>query len=128
MVQAFKPKAYLKTTCPFSFKFYLFLAESGILKNFKIIRCNPEETAEYDSMKSFLAQATGKEPVFPTVEYHPGEYLSDSDRLIDYYSVREGVTEIGMPALQYYRNEFFPFVVDKTQNDAGMQSAIASNA
>ena len=110
MVKAFKPKVYLKTTCPNSFKFYLFLAESGILKNFKIIRCNPEEAAAFEEMDGFLAKATGKSPTYPTVEYHPGEYLSDSDRLIDYYSVREGVSEIGMPALQYYRNEFFPSV------------------
>lgn len=116
MVQAFKPKAYLKTTCPSSFKFYLFLAESGILKNFKIIRCNPEEHAEFEEMGAFLSKSTGKDPVFPIVEYHPGEYLSDSDRLIDYYSMREGVSEVGMPALQYYRNEFFPFVVENVQD------------
>ncbi len=123
MVKAFKPNVYLKTTCPNSFKFYLFLAESGILKNFKIIRCNPEEEAAFEEMNVFLAKATGKSPSYPTVEYHPGEYLSDSDRLIDYYSVREGVSEIGMPALQYYRNEFFPSMDPQSMESSGAKTA-----
>jgi len=128
MVKAFKPKAYLKTNCPFSFKFYLFLAESGLLKNFTIVRCHPEDEAEFSEMKMFLSAATGKKAAFPTVEYHPGEYLSDSDRLIDYYSVREGVSEVGMPALQYYRNEFFPFVVGKFKENRRLEKKLAVNS
>ena len=83
--ETFKPKAYLKEGCPYSFKYLLFMTEAGLLDQLDVIRCDPEG-AEFDAVKQKLSKATGREATFPTVEIAPQRYLSDSDKLIAHYA------------------------------------------
>lgn len=109
--QSFKAKAYLKEGCPFSFKFWLFMVESGLSDRIDVIRCNPEDP-QFDELKARLAAGLGKPGTFPTVEIEPGRYESDSDELIQHYATREGVLLGRLPALAFYTETIFPQVVE----------------
>ena len=84
-MSTFKPKAYLKEGCPFSFKLLLFLTEAGIRDQLEIIRCDPK-SQEFEEIKSRLQAGLHKPPSFPTVEIEPNRYLSDSDALIKHFA------------------------------------------
>jgi len=103
----FKPKAYLKEGCPYSFKYLLFMTEAGLLDQVDMVRCDPE-SAELDAVKQKLSEATGREATFPTVEIAPQEYLSDSDKLIEHYARGCNVDPSTMPALSFYTETLFP--------------------
>jgi len=105
--ETFKPKAYLKEGCPYSFKYLLFMSEAGLLDQLDVIRCNPQ-SAEFDAVKQKLANATGREATFPTVEIAPQRFLSDSDRLIEHYAHASNVDPLSLPALSFYRETLFP--------------------
>lgn len=103
----FKPKAYLKEGCPFSFKFLLFAAESGVREQLEVIRCNPD-APDFPTIKSRLQSGLHKPATFPTVEIAPGRYLSDSDELIKYFAARNGVAIVNLAALSFYVETIFP--------------------
>jgi len=103
----FKPKAYLKEGCPYSFKYLLFMAEAGLVDRIDVVRCDPG-AAGFDATKDKLARATGREATFPTVEIEPGRYLSDSDRLIEHFARVCKVDPGELPALSFYKETIFP--------------------
>ena len=103
----FKPMAYLKEGCPFSFKFLLFLAEAGLRDRFELIRCNPD-APDFEAIKSRLQAGLGKSATFPTVEVAPGRYMSDSDALIEHYASEKDIDVAGLPALSFYAQTVFP--------------------
>ena len=105
--KTFKPKAYLKEGCPYSFKYLLFMTEAGLLEQVDVIRCDPK-TVEFEAVKQKLSQATGREATFPTVEIAPERYLSDSDKLIEHYTRGCNVGPSTMPALSFYTETLFP--------------------
>lgn len=103
----FKPKAYLKVGCPFSFKFLLFASEAQLLDSIEIVRCDPER-AEFETIKSKLERATHAKASFPTVEVEPGVYKTDSDKLIEHYMQRNSVADQKLQALAFYKESIFP--------------------
>ena len=105
--EPFKPQAYLKEGCPYSFKYLLFMAEAGLLDQVDVIRCDPE-SAEFDTVKQKLSNATGHDATFPTVEIAPKRYLSDSDKLIEHYARECKVDPGKLPALSFYKETLFP--------------------
>lgn len=109
--QSFKPKAYLKDGCPFSFKFWLFLVESNIADEVEVIRCNSKDP-QFAAISQKLASGLGTKPSFPTVEIEPGRYKSDSDALIEQFSARAGVNPDQLPALTFYMETILPQVVE----------------
>ena len=106
----FKPKAWLKDGCPYSFKFLLFMTEARLLDRIEVIRCDPDSAA-FDDVKQRLARATGREATFPTVELEPGRYLSDSDRLIAHFAHAFEVDPDALPALSFYEETLFAQLV-----------------
>jgi hypothetical protein len=104
---SFKPKAYLKEGCPYSFKFLLFMAEARMLDRIDVIRCD-EQSAAFNKVREKLTAATGRDATFPTVEIEPGRYLSDSDRLIEHYARASNVDPDDLPALSFYKETVFP--------------------
>lgn len=104
---AFKPSAYLKVGCPFSFKFLLFASEAHLLDSIEIVRCDPERP-DFEHIKSKLEQATHAKASFPTVEVEPGVYKTDSDELIEYYVARNSVAARKLQALAFYKESIFP--------------------
>lgn len=107
MSESFKPKAYLRVGCPYSFKLLLFLSEARLLGTVELIRCDPN-TGEYEQVKARVSQATGKPTTFPTVEVEPGLYQSDSDALIEHFARKHGVDPGTLTALVFYRESIFP--------------------
>lgn len=110
----FKPKAYLKEGCPFSFKFLLFAAESGIRDRLEVIRCNPD-APDFQAIRSKLQSGLHEPATFPTVEVEPGRYLSDSDELIRYFADRQGVELASLPALSFYVQTILPQLLELHQ-------------
>jgi glutathione S-transferase len=104
---AFKPKAYLREGCPFSFKLLLFLAEAGISNQLKVIRCRPE-APDFEAIKAKLQAGLHNSVTFPTVEVEPDRYLSDSDALIGYFSSKHNIDVQKLPALSFYTQTIFP--------------------
>jgi len=105
--KTFKPKAYLKEGCPYSFKYLLFMTEARLLDQVDVIRCDPE-TAAFDAVKQKLSKATGRDATFPTVEIEPQQYLSDSDRVIEHYAQRYNVQPATLPTFSFYKETLFP--------------------
>ena len=105
--KAARAKAYLKEGCPYSFKYLLFMAEAGLLDRVEAIRCDPD-SLDFEATTDMLAAATGKSAMFPTVEIEPGRYLSDSDRLIEYYAQAANVSPRDLPAFTFYKETVFP--------------------
>jgi hypothetical protein len=109
--QNLKAKAYLKDGCPFSFKYYLFMVEAGLVETIEVIRC-AEDRADFEAVKAMLTKALGKPASFPTVEIEPGRYQSDSDALIQHFASKHGVKAESLPALAFYKETLFPQVVE----------------
>lgn len=107
MSRDFKAKAYLKTDCPYSFKYLLFMAEARLLDRIEIIRCDPQ-APDFERVKAHLAAVTGAKATFPTVEIEPGRYQSDSDRLIEHYASMNGVDAEALVALSFYKKGIYP--------------------
>lgn len=107
MSRDFKARAYLRTDCPYSFKYLLFMAEARLLDQIEIIRCDPAAPG-FERVKAQLAAASGGKATFPTVEIEPGRYLADSDRLIEHYAARHGVDADALVALSFYKQGIYP--------------------
>ena len=103
----FKPQAYLKDGCPYSFKYLLFMAEAGLLDRVDVVRCDPA-SATFDAVKRKLAKATGRDATFPTVEVAPQRYVTDSDELIEHFARESDVDPRTLPALSFYKETLFP--------------------
>ena len=104
---SFKPKAYIKEGCPFSFKLLLFLAESGMTGQVDIIRCDPE-SPQFEEIKSRLQAGLHKAATFPTVEIEPNRYLSDSDALIEHFAAKRKIDTGRLPVLSFYLQTILP--------------------
>lgn len=103
----FKPKVYIREGCPYSFKFWLFIVEAGIAKDFELIRCRPEDP-QFSEIKSRLSAGLGRSATFPTVEIEPGRFKADSDQLIAHFAARYGLDAGSLPALAFYRETILP--------------------
>lgn len=103
----FHPTAYVKTNCPFSFKFRLFAAEAGLAKHIHFVALDPD-SPNHAAEKSELAAKVGHAHTFPVVEIETGSYMTDSDELIEFFAERHGIDAASLPTLQFYRTGLFP--------------------
>jgi hypothetical protein len=122
----FKPKAYVKDGCPFSFKYLVFMAEAGLLDAIDIVRLR-ESDPDFEVAKRELGQRLGKAPTFPTVEIEPGRYLTDSDRVIEHFAERNGVRPGELPVLSFYKETIFPQLGELFQIKKARQAAPRSS-
>lgn len=106
-----KAKAYLLDGCPFSFKFWLFMVESGLANQLEVIRCAPQQPG-FKATQAMLSAGLGKPATFPTVEIQPGQYQSDSDALIREYATRHSIDVNACPALAFYKETLLPQIVE----------------
>jgi hypothetical protein len=109
--EAFKAKAYVKDGCPFSFKFLVFMAEAGLIDRIEITRLN-ENDPSFEAAKQRLSEHLGKNATFPTVEVEPGNYMTDSDRVIEHFATRERRQPDEMPVLSFYKQTIFPQLIE----------------
>ena len=102
----FKPKAYVKTNCPFSFKVRLFAVEAGLADQIDFVELDVD-AAGHAKDKMDLRNRIGRAHTFPVAEIADGQFLEDSDALIAHFAKRHGVDETQMAALNFYRNGLF---------------------
>jgi hypothetical protein len=111
---AFTAKAYVKEKCPFSFKFLVFMAEARLLDRIDIVRLNPQDPG-FEATKQKLSEHLGKATTFPVVEVEPGQYMTDSDRLIERYAEQAALKVEAMPVLSFYKETIFPQLIELFQ-------------
>jgi hypothetical protein len=102
----FKPTAYIRTNCPYSFKFLLFVTEAGLQDRFDFVPMNPE-AEEFVHREQEIEERMGRNAVFPLVEVAAGEFMSDSDNLIDHFSRIHNIDSGAMFALKFYRGGLY---------------------
>jgi glutathione S-transferase len=103
----FKPTAYIKDGCPFSFKFLVFMAETGLLRDIDIVQLHEGQPA-LESTKRRLGEILGKPASFPTVEIERDRYLADSDRIIEHFAERHHLRADELPVLSFYKQTILP--------------------
>ena len=59
-----------------------------------------------------LSEHLGKNATFPTVEVEPGNYMTDSDRVIEHFATRERRQPDEMPVLSFYKQTIFPQLIE----------------
>lgn len=102
----FKPTAWVRTNCPYSFKFRLFVTEAGISDHLQFVAMDPD-SPDFAAVKSEIDRRSGRETVFPTVEVAPNEFLSDSEALIEHFSAKHGIDASELPTLAFYRSGLY---------------------
>jgi hypothetical protein len=110
----FKAKAYVKDKCPFSFKFLVFMSEAGLLDRIEIVRLRPDDPG-FEVEKRRLGEHLGKAATFPVVEVEPGQYMTDSDRLIERYAGEAGLRPDAMQVLPFYKETILPQLIELFQ-------------
>lgn len=108
---AFKPKAYLIKSCPFCFKFLVFMGEAQLADDIDIVGLEAN-SQELEDAKATLGAASGAKVSFPVVEVEPGVYKTDSDQLIEYFAKRHGVNAEELPVLSFYKRGLFPAYIN----------------
>lgn len=103
----FTPTAYVKTNCPYSFKFRLFMTEAGLATHVRFVALDPD-TSSHAQDKAALASKIGRGHTFPVVEVEPDNYLTDSDNLITHFAKLHDVDPVALPTLQFYQTGLFP--------------------
>jgi cell division septation protein DedD len=107
----FKPKAYLLNSCPFCFKYLLFMGEAKLVDQIEVIGIDPQ-SPQFEETKAKLAQATQAKVSFPIVEVEPGVYQTDSDQLIDHFAKKHHVEAGSLPVLAFYKQGLFPAYIN----------------
>ena len=103
----FIPTAYVKTNCPFSFKFRLFITEAGLAEHVQFVALDPDAPS-HTKYKADLATKIGRGHTFPVVEVEPNNYLTDSDDLIAHFAKLHDINPVTLPTLQFYETGLFP--------------------
>lgn len=103
----FTPKAYVKTNCPFSFKFRLFVLEAGLVDRFEFVELDVD-APRHSEDKAELKSRVGRAHTFPIVEVAAGDFMDDSDLLIDHYARLHAVDDSQFATLNFYREGLFP--------------------
>ena len=101
------PTAYVKTNCPFSFKFRLFALEAGLTDHIHFVELDVD-AASHAQDKADLRAKVGRKHTFPVVEIRAGEFMDDSDALIAHFAEAHGLDHTQMPVLNFYRTGLFP--------------------
>lgn len=103
----FTPTAYVKTNCPFSFKFRLFVTEAGLAGDIRFVALDPDAPTHAKD-KAELAAKVGHAHTFPVVEVESDTYRTDSDDLIALFAELHGIDPANLPTLQFYQTGLFP--------------------
>lgn len=107
LMSDFIPKAYVKTNCPFSFKFRLFALEAGLADRFEFVELDVDAPRQADD-KADLKRRVGRSHMFPIVEIAEGAFMDDSDLLIDHFAKLHAVDDRQLATLNFYRDGLFP--------------------
>lgn len=101
----FAPVVYVKQGCPFCLKLRLFLLESRLLDSVTLLEAETPE--EHQRLANQLFDHMGKAS-FPSAEIMPGEYLAESDALINHFAAIASVDPKNLPTFDTYANKVLP--------------------
>lgn len=104
----FRPKILVLEGCPFCTKALVFLGEAGLLDQFDLVRLK-QGSDELAAARELLGRHLEKVG-FPTVEVAPGEYLADSDAIIEKYGDAAKVDRSTLRAFDFYVSTLMPNV------------------
>lgn len=117
----FTPVVYLKDGCPFCLKLRLFLLEAGLSDSVELVQPPAEgHQALGDELAPHLGKAT-----FPAAQLAPGEYLADSDALVEHFAKTSGVDPKSLPTYQQYVGHVFPKLMQLYRENAQLKKNIA---
>lgn len=97
---SFRPVLYVKDRCPWCLKLRLFLLEAGLSDRFDWRVFAPGDVME-EGIRHELASHFEK-VTFPTVEIAPGQFIQDSQAIIDHYAAETGIDPADLPTLDQY--------------------------
>ena len=106
MTNEFKAKAWLKSSCPFCFRFLLFITEAGLLDQVEVVRVDADDEDQLNARRSELQQLTGEVASFPTVELSPVSISATP--LIQHFAAAHGISPESLPTLAFYDSGMFP--------------------
>ncbi|MEN7538254.1 glutathione S-transferase N-terminal domain-containing protein [Aurantiacibacter flavus] len=98
----FAPILYLKSSCPFCLKVATYLASIGEFADMEIRAFWPDDP-EDEVIRKELEGKTEKVS-FPTLQFAPGEYMIESDAIIERYRQKSGIDPESLPFYQYVIN------------------------
>jgi len=101
----FKPVVYLLQGCPFCMKLRVFLLEAGLIDQVDI-RLLQQDSDALRQVRETLAAHLPKVG-FPAVELTPGQYMADSDAIIDRFATRAGIDSATLPTFQDFAGGIF---------------------
>lgn len=110
MTDSFTPVIYMKYGCPFCFKLRLALLEAGMLDEVKIQEFNGGSSEE-TTIKQELAGKLDK-MTFPAAEIAPGNFMTDSDALIEHFLSAKGIAAGSLPTLNAYKQGPFQQIMN----------------
>jgi len=116
-------KAFLLQSCPFCFKFLLFMTEARLRDQIEVVTFDAE-TADYQEKRNELKNLFGRDAAFPTVEIESGNYLSDSDALIEHYAKKHGIDQEKLMTLEYYKKGVFNKVISLFMENKELKSKL----
>lgn len=126
MPNSFTPTAFLKTTCPFCFKLRVALLEAGMLKDVKL-REFAEGTPEAQAIKNELSSKLEKVS-FPAAEIAPGEFKTDSDKLVSHFLGTKNIDEKSLATLQAYKGGPFESLMHLFKENRELKKGAAASA
>lgn len=100
MASDFTPAIYLNTHCPFCFKLRVFLLEAGLMDRVKVREFVPGTPAETE-MREALEPHFDKLS-FPAAQTGPGEFMLESDAIIDWFANEYGIDQDRLATFNAY--------------------------
>lgn len=95
----FTPILYIKSPCPFCLKVMAFLSEAGVLGSLAIREFWPDDEQEQtlrEELEPHFEKVT-----FPTLQYAPGRFINESDKIVARYADELSLDPETMPFYQY---------------------------
>lgn len=118
----FRPAIFIKEKCPFCLKLRIGLLEAGMAGEVDWKEHAPGGPAEEEA-KARLAGNVEK-VTFPTAEVAPGEYVADSDAILDHFLANKGVDRKTLPVLDAYVTGAFQGLMDLYRQNMELKSKL----
>jgi len=122
-VPEFKPVLYLKLSCPFCLKVAAYLSEAGVFDRFELRAFWPDDGNEA-AIRNELAPHLEK-VTFPALQFAPGEFVADSDAIIERYRSETGADPAELPFYNYVLNGAFRRLRENFQEIRQLQEKLS---
>lgn len=119
----FRPVIYIKEKCPFCLKVRIGLLEAGLDREVEWQEHAPGSPAE-DEARARLAGNVEK-VTFPAAEVAPGEFITDSDAILNHVLAQNGTDRTTLPVLDAYVTGAFQGLMDLYRQNIELKSRLA---